>query len=31
MIITDAGREELQQMFTEENCSSIRIFFSGYG
>lgn len=31
MKITDDAREMLKQMFKEENASSIRIFFDGFG
>ena len=31
MKITDDARETLKQMFKEENASSIRIFFDGFG
>ncbi len=31
MIITDNAREELRKMLEEQNASSIRIFFDGYG
>jgi Fe-S cluster assembly iron-binding protein IscA len=31
MIITDNARDELRKMLEEQNASSIRIFFDGYG
>lgn len=31
MIITDNARNELRKMLEEQNASSIRIFFDGYG
>lgn len=31
MIITDNAREEIRKMLEEQNASSIRIFFDGYG
>jgi Fe-S cluster assembly iron-binding protein IscA len=31
MIITDKARDELKQMFKEENAENIRIYFDGFG
>lgn len=31
MIITDEARENLKQMFVEENAQNIRIYLEGFG
>lgn len=31
MKITDNARDELRKMLEEQNASSVRIFFEGYG